>query len=108
MVKEKKATLSKDPIYTNRIHIEDAARILVHLMQLENPDSLYLGVDSSPSAKNEVISFIAEKLGAELSQIKDTGNSPMRSNKRCSNKKILESGFSFLYPSYKEGYSELL
>jgi len=31
-----------------------------------------------------------------------------RSSKRCSNKKLLDSGYEFLYPTYKEGYQFLL
>jgi len=29
-------------------------------------------------------------------------------NKRCRNDKLKELGYSFLYPSYKEGYLELI
>jgi hypothetical protein len=31
-----------------------------------------------------------------------------RGNKRCSNQRLLDSRFVFLYPSFKDGYARLL
>jgi hypothetical protein len=31
-----------------------------------------------------------------------------RGNKRCSNQRLLDSGFVFRYPSYRDGYIELI
>lgn len=105
-VKSKQAKLSIKKIYTNRIHIVDAARMLEHLMQID--EGVYIGVDSSPVPKNEVLSFLAKELGVDKLETEDTPSNRLRSNKRCSNKKIIESGFEFLYPSYVEGYGEIL
>ena len=55
--------------------------------------------------------WIAEQLGLEPPRIEvgQLGVSINRkSNKRCSNQRILESGFVFRYPGYREGYAELL
>jgi hypothetical protein len=32
----------------------------------------------------------------------------MRANKRCRNDRLLASGYSFRYPTFREGYSALL
>ena len=29
-------------------------------------------------------------------------------NKRCRNQRVVESGYSFQYPTYREGYTELI
>jgi hypothetical protein len=31
-----------------------------------------------------------------------------RSNKRCRNDRLLASGYTFLYPTYREGYGAVL
>ena len=100
------------PIWTNRIHATDAARILSHLTTLDDPEALYLGVDSEPAPDGEVKRWLARRLEvpeppASTSPPSLTSRS-MRSNKRCSNARLLASGFHLLYPTYREGYQQVL
>lgn len=103
-VMAREAQLSTTDIYTNRIHQADAVGMLVHLLNLPNVESLYLGVDCECVTYNEVLSWLATECNVSLK----TCGTPNRPSKQISNQKILESGYKFIYPSYKEGYISLL
>ena len=49
--------------WTNRIHVEDAAAALQHLLGLAAPASLYLGSDGHPAPEAEVLQWIAQRMG---------------------------------------------
>jgi nucleoside-diphosphate-sugar epimerase len=101
-------------VYSNRIHRDDCARMLQHLLQLQQPESLYLGVDDAPVLQCEVLQWLAARLGVAgpgittVSAADRAGRARMGSNKRCSNTRLKTSGFAFTYPSYREGYAALL
>lgn len=97
--------------YTNRIHRDDCAGVLHHLMLLENPSELYLGTDYEPARLREVVQWLSERLVASevnLTQAPRRIADRFQSNKRCRNNRILESGYRFRYPTYRDGYSDLL
>jgi nucleoside-diphosphate-sugar epimerase len=99
------------PLYTNRIHRDDCAGALHHLMSLPQPDSLYLGVDHEPAEHCGVLRWLADQLGAPpprvvVSAVADTRRH--RTNKRCSNAKLVASGYAFRYSTFREGYTALL
>ena len=96
--------------YTNRIHIDDCAGVLAHLMRVPQPASVYLGVDDAPVSECEVMDWLAVQLGvAAPPRFKaDDVNSGRGGNKRCRNTRLLESGYRFTYPSYREGYAAML
>lgn len=100
------------PYHTNRIHRDDAAGILAHLA---NPSrtglrDVYLGVDRDPAPYCDVIRWLAERMGAPEPGAGDDGSLDRRkrSNKRCRSDRIVESGYSFRYPSFRDGYGALL
>jgi nucleoside-diphosphate-sugar epimerase len=107
------------PLYTNRIHRDDCARVLEHLLFLPAPAPLYLAVDDDPAPLGEVLSWLATQLGlpepplaadAALKPGAGTGDSAsrMRASKRCRNARLRASGFQFRYPGYRDGYAALL
>lgn len=100
------------PFYTNRIHRDDAAGILAHLCEPSRarPDDVYLGVDRDPAPYCQVIRWLAERLGAPEPGTGDDGSLERRrrSNKRCSSDRIVESGYAFRYPSFRDGYAAVL
>ncbi|HOY23728.1 MAG TPA: SDR family oxidoreductase [Cellvibrio sp.] len=107
-VKQKHASAS--PHFTNRIHADDCARSLAHLIELsrtgETLESVYLVTDSAPAPMLEVVTWLAEQMGvAEF--LSETATNE-RGNKRCSNQRLQDSGFVFRYPGFKDGYAELL
>lgn len=92
--------------YTNRIHRDDCARALRHLMRLERPAPLYLGADHEPATQCEVLGWIAERLG--LPAPPRRGALGEVSGKRCRNARLVSSGFRFQHPSYREGYDSII
>ncbi len=103
--------ISESSLYTNRIHQDDCARVLQHLMHIDNPESLYLAVDNQPVLQNEVYTWLAEQLQVNLPEIKSSNSTPahnLRAHKRCCNKRLCDTEFTFLYPDYKSGYTEML
>jgi hypothetical protein len=54
---------------------------------------------------SEVTEFIATSLNITLPRM--AGENPI-TGKRCSNKRLLESDYRFIYPTYREGYQALL
>lgn len=102
------------PVYTNRIHRDDCAGMMHHLLQRrwngETLDTLYLGVDHEPVPKRQVLSWIAEQLGVgRPTEGSDKGPGRLRGgNKRCRNTRLLATGYQFSYPTFREGYGEML
>jgi len=94
--------------FTNRIHRDDAAGILAHLMALDQPEPIYLGVDCAPAKKIDVLGFIADTLGVPRPAPADAAPSTRGGNKRCSNRLLLRSGYRFTYPTFAEGYAEMI
>ncbi len=104
-----------EPHYTNRIHRDDAAGCLRHLMQLEAPASLYLGVDHEAAEESAVLRWLADRLGVKLPEPGDAdreGEAPARvrraGSKRCRNDRLVESGYRFQYPTFREGYEMVI
>ncbi|WP_017429201.1 SDR family oxidoreductase [Vreelandella jeotgali] len=98
-------------IYTNRIHRDDCTGILDFLIQRrergEHIEPLYLCSDSEPATKHEVMAWLARQLRVEATETLQT---PLRrrTNKRCDNTRIVESGYRFRYPDFREGYTQVL
>jgi nucleoside-diphosphate-sugar epimerase len=99
------------PRYTNRIHRDDCAGALHHLMRLPAPESLYLGVDCEPAPEADVYRWLAGALGAPPPRpgTPDATADPERGgSKRCRNQRLLDSGYAFRYPTFREGYAAVL
>ena len=67
------ARLPAEPAYTNRIHRDDCAGLLAHLLALPEPQPLYLGVDHDPADLRDVYLWLAEQLGAPPPQAAEPG-----------------------------------
>ena len=105
------ATCVEDPpTYTNRIHRDDCAGVLKHVMGLENPERLYLGVDDDPAPQCQVLRWLTAQLGVAGPRVVAARQSARArsSNKRCRNTRLRASGFRFRYPGYRDGYGEML
>jgi len=96
--------------FTNRIHADDCARSLAHLIELnrrgETLAPVYLATDSAPASMLEVVTWLAEQMG--VTEFLSEAATNERGNKRCSNQRLLDTGFVFRYPSFKDGYAELI
>ncbi|MCH2170353.1 SDR family oxidoreductase [Myxococcota bacterium] len=99
------------PHYTNRIHRDDCAGVLHHLMGLPDPDPIVLAVDSEPASQRTVMEWLATALGAPAPRAAEATDDPPRrggSNKRCSNARLLASGYALRYPTFRDGYTPLI
>jgi nucleoside-diphosphate-sugar epimerase len=92
--------------YTNRIHADDAAAALAHLAHLPDPAPRHLVVDDEPAERCRVLRDLAEMLGAPPPP--DGDPVTRGGNKRCSNRRLRASGWAPRYPSYREGYAEMV
>ena len=101
MVREGTATVPDEPIYTNRIHQEDAAGMALHLLREPRLQSAYFGCDREAASYAEVLKFLAELTGSPMPQ---KGESSRRSNKRINSARILRTGYRLRYPTFREGY----
>ncbi|HEX9584612.1 MAG TPA: NAD-dependent epimerase/dehydratase family protein [Gammaproteobacteria bacterium] len=99
--------VGEPPVFTNRIHRDDCAGMLRHLLTLNPPADRYIGVDCDPAAQCAVMEWLAWRLGAPAPRRErlDAGSSR---GKRCSNARLLASGYAFRYPTFREGYSSLI
>ena len=93
--------------YSNRIHSDDAAGVLVFLIQRylsrQVIAPLLVACDSLPATSREVRIYISQQLGMDTLQLQSS-DSGRGGNKRCSNQLLLALGYVFLYPSFIEGY----
>ena len=101
------------PTWTNRIHRDDCAGALRHLLALDRPDPLWIGVDTEPAPLCAVLDWLAERLGAARPRRVAGGDASdggrrARSSKRCSSAKLVASGYRFRFPTFRDGYGAML
>lgn len=93
------------PSWTNRIHADDAAGFMAHIVQkIPAPQPVYLVSDSEPAPYAEVVAYIAKGLGVSLPEAVNTESL----NKRIDNRRLCASGYTLRYRNYREGFAELL
>lgn len=98
-------------LFTNRIHRDDCAGVLAHLSELalagEKLEPIYLASDQESATLHDVMSWIAGKIKVQPSE---SMQAPLRrrASKLCSNQRLLDSGYEFRYPTFREGYSDVL
>lgn len=104
--------------YMNMIHVADIVGVILRLIQSEKPfaSGIYNLSDDRPTEKNKVAQWLSQQAG--LAEPVFAGNIPTdrqrvrrtrSKNRRIANDKLKEIlNYTFLYPSYREGYSEIL
>jgi nucleoside-diphosphate-sugar epimerase len=101
----------KPPYYTNRIHKEDCIGVLMFLfgkrLDGKKLHSHYLASDDGPTPMWNVVSWLAKQLKCRQPEIKQVEKDTTQ-NKRCCNKRLKDLGYRFQYPTYKEGYPQLI
>jgi nucleoside-diphosphate-sugar epimerase len=99
------------PVFANRIHRDDCVGVLRHLMTLEHADPLYVAADEEPAETAVVLRWIAERLGVpppNIDPFEDGSRYGRTTNKRVRSTRLLASGYRFRYPTFREGYGELI
>ena len=95
-----------DQHWVNRIQIDDAARAVVHIMGITDPQKLYLVTDSTPLPMRELYEAIAVMVGGPVPAMGPAPSSV--GSKRLSNARLLSTGFSFDWPDSRLGHAALL
>lgn len=97
--------------YTNRIHSEDCAGVLAHLIGLvaagQSLEPVYLATDKGSAPLFDVMSWMADLLQVNPTEIVESPTR-RRTSKICDNSLLLSTGYEFTYPTYREGYREAL
>jgi nucleoside-diphosphate-sugar epimerase len=92
--------------WANRIHVEDAANAIVHLMSLPDPMRTYLVTDSTPMPLRTLYENLARLVDGpkppEAAAPKFVGS------KRLSNARLRASGFDFKWPDSLVGYASII
>lgn len=109
---QQQPAIQKTPAYfTNRIHVQDCVAVLEFLFNRRLAQiplaQYYLASDDDPAPQWEVMSWLAAQMHIAEPAVKVPGKL-IDCNKRCSNHRLKMLGYQFIYPGYKEGYSELL
>lgn len=109
-VREGYRVASEPPLYANRLHAEDCAGLLAHLLEADRSgvvlEDCYLGVDNDPAALHEVVGWLREQLGVTQWSAEQTVR--RAGSKRCSNARARALGWEPRYPSFREGYAAIL
>ncbi len=94
------------PHWANRIHVDDAASAIVHLLTLADAQPAYLGCDDTPQPLHELYGYLAGLLGADAPAL---GPAPAGvGSKRLSNARLKSSGYSLRWPDTRAGYAALI
>ncbi len=104
MLRKARAGTAGEPRWTNRLHVQDAASALSHLLDLTRPLPLYLGSDDAPALEHEVLAWVREREG--LPAVAPVAG-PER-GRRVRNLRLRASGWAPAFPDYRSGYGELL
>lgn len=94
------------PHWANRIHVDDAAAAIAHVLALADPCDLYLGVDDTPLPLHVLYDSIAALIGAP--PVPDGPAPAGVGSKRLSNARLRDSGLRLRWPDSRAGYAALL
>ncbi|GGC08721.1 NAD(P)-dependent oxidoreductase [Marinobacterium zhoushanense] len=95
--------------YSNRIHRDDCAGILAHLIRLDRSGErlapIYLASDDRPAPIAEVMDWLAQQTGSQIIERQAVRRG---GSKRCRNLRIKASGYRFIHPDFESGYAAQL
>jgi len=94
--------------FMNRIHRDDIIGIINMLIQKKVSQEVIVGSDDLPTTHKQFYTWIFQELGMELPFPQSDSKKSRRGSKRCANDKIKSMGYHFEYPTYQQGYRELI
>ncbi|MCB1554550.1 MAG: sugar nucleotide-binding protein [Xanthomonadales bacterium] len=92
--------------WTNRIHVDDAAAALAHVLDQQDPASLYLLADGAPASERQVLAALRQEMGRGAVPAAD-GDAAI-DGRRIRPRQLQAEGFRFAYPDFLTGYRALL
>lgn len=90
--------------WTNRIHAQDVASAISHLLDLPAPPPRLLGNDDLPALEHEVLAWLRAREG--LPPLPPVGPGPA-TGRRVSNAALRATGWAPAFPDYRAGYASL-
>ncbi|MDX1381388.1 MAG: SDR family oxidoreductase [Xanthomonadales bacterium] len=105
-VRKGEAVQRDPPAWSNRIHADDAAGFLSHLLAVDDPAALYLASDDQPAPRYEVMAWLAERLGVPAPRGQTVPGAAQ--GRRVRNARLQRSGYRLRYPDFRAGYDALL
>lgn len=94
------------PHWANRIHVDDAASAIVHLLSLPERLPLCVGADDTPLPLDGLCDFLAQRLDVPPPR---AGAAPAGvGSKRLRNARLRASGWAPAWPDARDGYAALL
>lgn len=96
----------RPPAWSNRIHADDVAGFLAHLLGAQAPEKVYLASDDAPAPRYEVLAWLAERLGAPPPRGVDQPGADQ--GRRVRNHRLRRSGYRLRYADFRAGYTPLL
>ncbi len=94
------------PHWANRMHADDAAAAIAHLLNLASVEPVYLGADDTPLALDVLYDHLAGLLGAPLPA--DGPAPPGVGSKRMRNALLRSTGLTLAWPDARAGYARLI
>ena len=96
--------------YGNRIHRDDLSRLIVHCLRREaRGDRLpptIVACDNDTTPTHEVERWLAQQWGVTLTEEAPSGRP--RANRRCRGGLLKKLGFELKYPTWREGYAQVI
>jgi nucleoside-diphosphate-sugar epimerase len=92
--------------WANRIHVEDAANAIVHLLNVPEPMNTYLVTDSTPLPIRDLYEALSELVGGPVPPEASAPN--FVGSKRLSNARLRASGFELKWPDSRAGYAAMI
>lgn len=92
--------------WTNRIHRDDLAEAIRHALGRATPAPLYLASDREPARLGDVLEWLAVAIGVPWESAADAREKVP--GKRCLPRRLLDEGFAFEFPTWREGYRSVI
>lgn len=90
--------------WSNRIHVEDAASALSHLLDLAEPQPVYIGTDDLPTRDFEVLNWLRQRQGLA----ETAAPTEPEAGRRARNDRLRASGWQPRYADFRTGYAPML
>lgn len=104
---------SPEPVHwTNRIHRDDAAEAVAHLLaraaEARPLPGRVIGSDPSPAPRHEVLAWLAGRLGVSLEEDSSATGGERAPSRRMHPRFLEETGFRWRHPDYRSGFEEVV
>ncbi|ARP80886.1 NAD(P)-dependent oxidoreductase [Bordetella genomosp. 8] len=94
------------PHWANRMHADDAAGAIAHLLMLPDAQPVYVGSDDTPLPIDVLYDHLADRLGCPRPA---EGPPPAGiGSKKLRNARLRASGYELAWPDSRDGYAALL